>query len=377
MNYEPQYDDELDAEDEDYDIEDSLDELEVDEREKIPRPTLDETLAALREGEATSAAATVYYGLSDLDDMSLLAVREVWETLSPEYRLKVCQQALDIGEMNFELDYTALARMALDDSDSAVRAAAVELFWTDETAAGLHRMIDLATEDDAAAVRAAASSALGRYILLGEFDELPEAETNSAVDVALSIYNNVDEEVEVRRRALESLGYSSQDGVNDIIREAYASDEHLLKVSAVFAMGKSFDDRWSSAVLRELNSPDAEMRYEAARASGELALDDALPKLSRMVYDPDREVKEVAIWSLGEIGGSESTRILQTLLDDPQYIADDDDLAEAIEDALVSASMPGGDLGLFDLGLSDEGDWSISDDDWDDDEEADDPSRWN
>jgi hypothetical protein len=119
------------------------------------------------------------------------------------------------------------------------------------------------------------------------------------------------------------------------------------------------------------------MRYEAARASGELALDDALPKLSRMVYDPDREVKEVAIWSLGEIGGSESTRILQTLLDDPQYIADDDDLAEAIEDALVSASMPGGDLGLFDLGLSDEGDWSISDDDWDDDEEADDPSRWN
>ncbi len=87
-----------------------------------------------------------------------------------------------------------------------------------------------------------------------------------------------------------------------------------------------------------LQSDDPEMRYEAARAAGELMIEDAIKHLRKLVLDDDREVKEVAIWSLGEIGGSEATRILQRLANDAEN-SDDEELIEAIEDALGSATM--------------------------------------
>jgi HEAT repeat protein len=245
----------------------------------------------------------------------------------------------------------------------------------------MRKLLDLAVDDDAVAVRARAASALGRFILLGEFEEIPAEQANAAVDTAISIYNDVDEDVEVRRRALEALGHSSHTGVDDLIREAYESHEQLMKVSAVFAMGKSADPKWASIVTREMNSGDAELRFEAARAAGELGLEEAVPKLSRLAYEPDREVKESAIWALGEIGGHEAQRVLNALIQDPAVV-EDEDLQEALDDALAAATLPGS-LTLFEIdeetGEEVEIEFDYSDDDdyalWDD--EDDDRSRLN
>lgn len=319
-----------------------------DEPEDRQRPNIAETIKTLREADAGGIYAEVFYGLSDLDPAEIAQLRDTWETLSTDYRARLLRQLVDVSEMNFDLDYTPLAAFALEDENADVRAAAVELLWIDETLPTMQRMINLALEDDAAPVRAAAASALGRFILLGEYEELPASQTDTAVDAALSIYNDHDEVIEVRRRALESLGNSSHLAVSDLIEEAYNSSEKLMRVSAVFAMGRTNDPKWEPLVLRELNSGDPELRYEAARAAGEIGLESAVAKLSRLVYEGDRDIKEVSIWSLGEIATSTALDTLDRLTTDPAFI-DDEDLQEAIEDALLMASLPGGDLPLLEL----------------------------
>ena len=229
-----------------------------------------------------------------------------------------------------------------------VREAAVELLWEDESLALMNRLIDMALDDEATAVRAAAASALGRFILLGELGDLPEAETVKAQDAAVSILNNLDEDVDVRRRALEAIANCGHEIVDEAIREAYDSADHRMQISAVFAMGRTYDQQWNEFVLQQLDSDDPEMRYEAARAAGELEIEEAVPALTRLALDNDREIKEVAIWSLGEIGSREATRILERLATEAKRKSDDE-LLEAIEDAIGTASLGGGSLYLMRL----------------------------
>ena len=206
-----------------------------------------------------------------------------------------------------------MVNYALSDSDAGVREAAVELLWEDESLVLMNRLIDIALYDEAINVRAAAASALGRFILLGELGDLPEEEITKAQDAAVSILNNVSEDYDVRRRALEAIANSSHEIVDEAIREAYDNPDHRMQISAVFAMGRTYDSQWNEYVLQQLDSEDPEMSYEAARAAGELEIEEAVPGLTRLALDHDREVKEVAIWSLGEIGSRESTRILERL----------------------------------------------------------------
>src|SRR5262249_15486005 len=97
---------------------------------------------------------------------------------------------------------------------------------------------------------------------------------------------------------------------------------------------------WSKIVLRELHSDDPAMRYEAARTAGELELREAVPTLGKMLDEDDREVKEMAIWALGEIGGDRSRKLLENLMETADSEGDDS-LTEAIEEALQSANLVG------------------------------------
>jgi HEAT repeat protein len=307
------------------------------------QPDLGTTLAALESNTDGAANATIFYGLSNLDERDLPRVRDVWGGLPVEYRQKLLHQLVDVSETNFELDYRALGVMALGDEDAESRATAIELLWEDETIDLMNHLIDIAQWDESVQVRAGAAGALGRYILLGELGDLPESETVRAQDVVVNLLTDMDEDVEVRRRALESIANCSHEIVADAIMEAFESDDPRMQASAVFAMGRSYDNRWNALVMREITNPDPAIRYEAARASGELEIEEALPHLARLAQGRDREIKEVAIWSLGEIGGSYALRVLGTLADAAEK-DEDDELLEAIEEALGNASLAGRDM---------------------------------
>lgn len=307
------------------------------------KPDLDTTLQTLQSNVDGAANATIFYGLSDLNADEIGRVQEVWRGLSDEYRPKLLHQLVDVSEANFDLDYRAVGFMALTDESSLVRAASIDLLWEDESLELMNRLIDIAQWDESVLVRATAAGALGRFILLGELGDMPETETVRAQDVVVNMLSDADEDSEVQRRALEAIANCSHEIVPEAIESAYESDDPRMQASALYAMGRSYDNRWNDTVLREISNPDPAIRFEAVRASGELEIDEAVPYLTHMVQGHDREIKEVAIWALGEIGGNQAMKTLGALADEAER-DEDVDLIEAIEEAIASASLAGKDL---------------------------------
>ncbi len=315
---------------------------EITERQQ---PDLEETLRVLQTSD-TALNSTLIYGLSHLDDAGIKRVEPIWAALDLPYRRTLMNELVEASETNFELDYSTFGHFALGDPNGEIRSAAIELLWEDESLVLMRRLIRLVVDDESTEVRAAAASALGRFILLGEMGDLPTEQTISAQDVIIDVLNNQAEDIDVRRRALEAFGNSSHESVVDAIRDGYDHPDRRMQISSVFAMGRSFDEQWTDIVLQELQSEDEEMRYEAARAAGELELEQAVQSLSLLALDDDREIKEVAIWSLGEIASREATRTLELLATDAKR-ANDNELLEAIEDAIGAASLGSGSLYLM------------------------------
>lgn len=315
-----------------------------DEDSTVPeKPSLEVTLDAIRAGEHGNLNSTVFYGLSELSPEDADVVRDVWMALSPIYRRKLARRMAEAGETNFDLDYTAIGRIALNDPDAEVRQFAIEMLAEDRDLALMERYIDIATSDESTAVRAASASALGAFILAGELGELPEAETGKAQRAMLRLFEDQSQAVDVRRRALEALSNCGHPKVPEAIRRAYANSERRMRVSAIYAMGRTCDAAWREIVLHELGSEDPEIRFEAARAAGELELREAVAALTLLGRDSDPEIREIAIWSLGEIGGEDAMRVLRTLLREAER-ARDANLVEVIEDAIASAAIGGDDL---------------------------------
>lgn len=307
-----------------------------------------DTLDQLRADAPLSADAI--YSLSDLVAENWADFQVVWPNLSVERRRRVIDLLVDTAETNFELDFGPIVHLALADVDLEVRLRAIEGVLEESGLPTVRRLLVLAQEDAFSEVRAAAVKALGVFVLQGELGKLPERFSQELQDTILALYNNLDEDLDVRRRALESIANCGHASVPELIREAYYADELLMRVSSVFAMGRSCDEGWQAYVLEELRSEYPELRYEAARAAGELELTKALPSLIELAYEGDREIQEAAIWALGEIGGQLATRALDQLAEQSEA-AGDDALFEAIQEAQSAALLSGeGRLPLFDFG---------------------------
>ena len=295
---------------------------------------------------------SLLFGLSGLSTSEGNQFETAWQDLDPGYRRRVLRDLLAFAEANIEMDYRQVGLVGMADADPAIRETAVELLWEDESLEVMNQLVQLAAQDPAPSVRAAAATALGRFILLGELGDLPEQDTVPAQEIVIRLLQDPNEPVEVKRRALEAIANCSHPIVPGVIESAYHSDEQLMRISSLYAIGRSCDERWEDLVLEALEADDAEMRYEAARAAGELEIEEAVPLLGRLLLDDDREILEVVIWSLGEIGGKEAVRILEALAETAEE-TDDDVLMEAIEDAIGNASLADGLFGSYDIDLDD------------------------
>ena len=315
-----------------------------------------QTTAILADPDEPLTAAIIY-SLSDLSPEDLALLAERWPTYPVERRRNMLRRLTEVSETNFEVNFDAVNTLALEDPDEEVRVAAIEGLWENESVAHMHRLIAIATSDPTVGARAAAAGALGRFVLLGEFEKFPQAEARLAQDAALEILGRADEHLEVRRRALETIANCGREGVAELIEEAYAEPSVKMRASAIFAMGRSCDQRWRKAVLAELEADEPEILYEAARAAGELELHDAVGRLSRLLHHDDRELQLMAVWALGEIGDSRARRILEELSE----VDLDADFADAVDEALETAYLVGGDM-RFDM-FNFNGDFEEDDDD--------------
>jgi HEAT repeat protein len=279
-----------------------------------------------REVRATDVAR-----LSDLPRATLPLLRELWPKLSLPHRRRIVHLMLELSETNIDLDFRRALLVALDDADAEVRRAAIEGLWEAEDTLVLHHLLARLERESEPAVRAALAQALGRFAELDVHGRVPERESQR-LRRALTELLDAHEPVEVRRRALESIAVYPDPSVTAAIEEAYWSGDPQLRVSALYAMGRSLDRRWLPLLLDELASEDPEVRYEAATACGELGAEEAIDDLIRLTSDTDRDVQNAAIVALGRIGGTIATNVLRRLAQSP-----DPFVREAAEEALTEA----------------------------------------
>ena len=268
--------------------------------------------------------------LSDLNAQELQQFQTAWGDYSSARRLDILRALNHLAEENIQYDYRVIMRWTLTDADADIRVASVEGLWEDESPHLIPTFCALLRQDASADVRAAAALALGRYVLLGELGDIDDNSAEIATQALMRRFHDETESLDVRRRALEAMAASSQPDISRLIENAFYDRERVMRVSALYAMGRSADPRWIPYLTPELEQDDAELRLEAVRALGELEARNAVPRIVQLIArEQDMEVRLAALMALGQIGGRDARRALEAALD-----WDDDAVAAAAADAL-------------------------------------------
>ncbi|MGC8951445.1 HEAT repeat domain-containing protein [Chloroflexus sp.] len=295
------------------------------------KPTFAERVAQLETSDKAPTRLDLKL-LANLGPESVYIFWEQWRTFSLERRRHIMRLLAEMAEEQIQLDYRPVFRACLADQDPEIRVLAIEGLWEDDHEQMMDRLIQM-IHDPAGEVRAAALLSLARFAYRAEIGELAASACERLHAALLAAANDEAQPLEVRRRAIEALGYfATSHAAQDAIGRAYYEDDILMRESAVLAMGRSMLPTWMPYIKRELQSPSPALRYEAARAVGEFGEDgrDLLPLLLPLVEEEDTEVALAAIWALGQVGGPDARRILQRL-----SRSRDETRAQAAQDALA------------------------------------------
>ncbi len=283
---------------------------------------------------------------SDLDRSSLEQLKAVWPQIDPKRRLELLRSLVTVAAEDTLVCFDALAKYALTDNDPRVRTEAIHLLEECPDPKVADSLIDIMQNDLDPASRAAAAYSLGLFEYLGELQEIPEDVYETVETSLLEVAHGSDLPV-VRRRAVESLGYSSNERVIPLIESAFETGEEEWVGSAVLAMGRSLDSRWAPDVLLSMRSHSPSIRLIAVTAAGQLELQSARQPLLEMLEDQDQlpdAVRRAVIWSLSQIGGEDVGAALEHLL---QFTEDEQEI-EFLENALENLEFTEG-FPIFDL----------------------------
>lgn len=281
---------------------------------------------------------------SDIGNHELKSLLDVWPRVALSRKLSLLDQLSALADHDTLVSFDDFARALLTDPDPQVRTRALRLLDESESVDLVPSYLDMLKNDPDIGVRAEAASALSIFVDLGELEEIAE-NIHRQVEDALLMAITSEDDVRVRRAALESLGYSSRPEVATLIESSFHREDPNWKASALVAMGRSADERWSDEVTRSLVSENDNIRKAAVQAAGELSLKSTRPLLLKMLgEEEDERVLSAVIWSLSQIGGEDVRTYLESLLD---QIEDDDQIA-FLEEALDNLAFTE-DLDRFDL----------------------------
>lgn len=281
---------------------------------------------------------------SDMGTLELQTLQEVWPRVGLSRKLSLLEELESLAEQDTLVSFDDFARPLLNDPDASVRIHALRLLNDSEDVKLIPILLHLLKQDADVNVRAESAATLGNFVALGELEEIPEATYRQVQDGLLESAHGEDQ-TRVKRHALESLGFSSDEDVVKLIEFALNKRDSDWQASALTAIGRSADDRWEEEVLLGLTDADTRVRMAAVQAAGNLALKSARTILLRMLEEEDDDdVISSVIWSLSQIGGEDVRTYLENLLDQ----AEEEDQAEFLEEALDNLSFTE-DLARFEL----------------------------
>ena len=330
--------------------------------EEIP---FQEVLDALQD-EDNPIKPRYLYRLTDLGRQEQAKISALWDSLPIWRRSGLLEDLEFLFEKNTLLSFEAICRLAISDQEAEIRFLAIRSLDEYDVPDLIDTFIQMMETDPDTDVRAMSASALGKYVFMGEVEDLPAATFHRLEERLLTTQNGQDDDL-IRRRALEALGFSSRPEVAERIELAFASQDHDWMQSALFAMGRSYDERWHDSVLSMLTDRMPTIRAEAARAAGELEMSSAAQHLIELTDDVDDEVRSAAIWSLSQIGGKTANRVLKELLAKSDTEEDVELITTAIDNLILNEEI--GLRGILELPDNDDFDFDeddLGDDDLDD-----------
>lgn len=291
---------------------------------------------------------------SDISSSDLEDLKKIWLQVNLDRRVALLEDLEELAEADTVVSFNGVARFALSDPEGRVRATAIRLMWESDDVRLVPVFTKMMFEDKEEIVRAQAASALGLFVYIGELEAIPSFSHQKIEDDLLKVLSGTDNPI-VRRRALESLGFSGREEVSVLIRKAYDDGDTQWLASALFAMGRSADEQWEESILKNLDHSDPDVQVEAIRAAGQLELDSAREPLLKKIGEGeglDVDLRAAVIWSLSQIGGERVREELDKLYD----ATEDESEAEYIEDAMDNLSFTDGvtDLGMLGFPVDEE-----------------------
>lgn len=289
--------------------------------------------------------AKLMYLFSDLLPEDRRELTKLWPSIPLVRRRNLLEDLVELNESDFLYDFDAIGRIALDDEDTDVVCGGIDLLFTTEDKQLIplyFRMLQ--NQDRNELIRAAAANALGPYVYYGELEELREEKLHEIEEALLNAYAK-DPSEHVRRRALESLGYSSRKEVPAMIRKAVDHVDPKWVESGLFAIGRSGETQWEEHIMEHLDDPDQEIRLQAIHAAGAVGLSAARAPLLKLISPKaDVEFRKEAIWALSQIGGEGVEEAFTRL----QALSDDDEELHLLEEAVDTLNFIN-DAGLYEM----------------------------
>ena len=296
---------------------------------------------------ATAFPPKYLYRLSDLEGSELAGLKNIWAKIDPLRRQRLIEDLEMLSESNFVVLFDAVYKLGLNDTDQNVKRTAIRALWeSDDKEVAKTLLSILRNNSDEAPVVAQAAAGLGKFVDLGEFEEIPENLYRQILDALLEKAAEHQPEI-VRQRTIESLGFSSSPQVNSLIESAYQKDIEDWTITALVAMGRSCRMQWTPMVIESLAHEESRIRVEAAQAAGAIGDPATAEHILQLMDDPDEDVRQAAIWALSEIGGDDARLALETALNN----AEDDEEIQMLEEALDNLDFTETELNfdLFDL----------------------------
>ncbi len=283
---------------------------------------------------------------SDISIEDFKDLETIWGDINVERRISLLSDLEQLLEADTLLCFDDVARIGLGDENPVVRSQAIRLLWESEDPHFIPVLVHLVENDLENDVRSVAAEALGKFLMMGELDEIPRAKLTE-IEVALLKIVQSSTNSALQQRALESLGYSSRDEVPALLKKAYQNNDKGWMITALLAMGRSADQSWESFVIPMLDNHDHDIQVEAIHSAGELELEKGRRALINIIKEPseDPEIRFAAIWSLSKIGGEGVRETLENL-----YENADEDEEEILEKALDNLESSDGTFGINFLG---------------------------
>jgi HEAT repeat protein len=308
-----------------------------------PRPSLQKALEEVGDsGRPLSRRSLQEF--SDLDPAAIEIVLRAWPSIGSDRKQVLLDALRRLSDENTLVSFDELALALLSDSEGHVRTGAIRLLDESRDPRLAPQLMQMLLEDEYLDARVEAASALGRFVELGELEEI-SADLKRRVEDVLLARAGSDDHPLVRRHSLESLGFSGRAEAATLIESAFRRENPDWQISALTAMGRSSDERWEEHVISRLADANPSIRLAAVEAAGELRLGSARTLLFRVLEDEDDgEISSAAIWSLSQLGGEDARLYIQNLID----LAEDEEDIQFLEDALDNLEFTD-ELGGFDL----------------------------